>query len=89
MNRQSKVPTKQTIRFLYLNAGVTDQLTLRVGFGKSTETTSGVESETDQLMLAGYYKLGGGVILWSEFGKDDTDGVDAADDFWLGVRMDF
>ncbi len=73
---------------LWLGAGVTDQLSLTVGYGTSeTEDASGT-SETDQLALIGVLNMGGGLKLWGQFHNQD-DGASDADTIALGVRLDF
>lgn len=73
---------------LWLGAGVTDQLSMRVGYGTSeTEDASGT-SETDQLAIIGVLNMGGGLKLWGQFHNQD-DGASDADTIALGVRLDF
>ena len=73
---------------LWLGAGVTDQLSMRVGYGTSeTENASGT-SETDQLALIGVLNMGGGLKLWGQFHNSDSGSTDA-DTIALGVRLDF
>ncbi|MDE0282852.1 MAG: porin [Gammaproteobacteria bacterium] len=73
---------------LWLGAGVTDQLSLTVGYGTSeTEDDMGT-SETDQLALIGVLNMGGGLKLWGQFHNEDSGSSDA-DTIALGVRLDF
>lgn len=73
---------------LWLGGGVTDQLSMRVGYGTSeTENASGT-SETDNLALIGVLNMGGGLKLWGEFTNVDTGATDT-DQIALGVRLDF
>ena len=73
---------------LWLGAGVTDQLSLTVGYGTASETLSGVETETDQLALIGVLNMGGGLKFWGQFHNTDSGATDA-DTIALGVRLDF
>ena len=74
---------------LWLGAGVTDSLSLTVGYGKAGETLTGMaEEETDQLALIGVLNMGGGLKLWGQFHNTD-DGNSDADTIALGMRLDF
>lgn len=73
---------------LWLGAGVTDNLSLTVGYGTQSVTESGTETETDQLALIGVLNMGGGLKLWGQFHNTD-DGSSDADTVALGVRLDF
>ena len=73
---------------LWLGAGVTDSLSLTVGYGTSeTEDAMGT-SETDQLALIGVLNMGGGLKLWGQFHNSDSGATDE-DTIALGVRLDF
>ena len=73
---------------LWLGAGVTDSLSLTVGYGTASETLSGTETETDQLALIGVLNMGGGLKLWGQFHNSDSGATDE-DTIALGVRLDF
>lgn len=73
---------------LWLGAGVTDQLSLTVGYGTSETEDANGTSETDQLALIGVLNMGGGLKLWGQFHNEDKGSSDA-DTIALGVRLDF
>ncbi len=73
---------------LWVGAGVTDNLSLTVGFGTQSVSAGGSESETDQLALIGVLNMGGGLKLWGQFHNTD-DGTTDEDTLALGVRLDF
>ena len=73
---------------LWLGAGVTDQLSLTVGYGKTETETGSTSTEDDQLALIGVLNLGGGLKLWGQFHNSDK-GTSDADTIALGMRLDF
>lgn len=73
---------------LWVGAGVTDSLSLSVGYGTESVTTSAGETETDQLALIGVLNMGGGLKVWGQFHNKDTGAADE-DTVALGVRIDF
>ena len=75
---------------LWLGAGVTEQLSLTVGYGQQkTEETGMEDKETDQLALIGVLNMGGGLKLWGQFHNSDTNNGEDEDTIALGVRLDF
>ena len=80
--------TENTSTILWLGAGVTDALSVKVGYGSYESDGPDGSSETDNLALIGAIKLGGGLQMWGEFTNIDSGDSDA-DTIVLGVQMDF
>ena len=73
---------------LWLGAGVTEQLSLTVGYGTKETEEGGSTSEKDELALIGVLNMGGGLKLWGQFHNADTGSMDE-DTIALGMRLDF
>ncbi|MXY64599.1 MAG: porin [Gammaproteobacteria bacterium] len=73
---------------LWLGAGITDQLSLTVGYGTKETEAGGSTTEKDELALIGVLNMGGGLKLWGQFHNADT-GTSDADTIALGMRLDF
>ena len=84
---EANAESNNTLLFLGTSLG---GVNLTVGYARVDNTAAdGTETDDSNFMIGGHYMIGGGLRVWGEFVQTESAGVEGADTFLLGVRMDF